>query len=87
MADEHIHPIDGMLEQIKQAAPLAGEALGDNIIAIFMTTMLLVFLYHPRHQHRFDLMLRHIQFDPFAFPDVTALWVRPAWTAEGMRQL
>ncbi|CAH8716982.1 ABC transporter substrate-binding protein [Paenibacillus thiaminolyticus] len=86
MASEHIHPIDGMLEQMKEAAPLAGEALGDNIIRYLHDNMLLVFLYHPRHWHRFDLTLRHIQFDPFAFPDVTALWVRPAWTAEGMRQ-
>lgn len=86
MAEEHIRSIDGMLEQMKQADPLAGESLGDDIIRYIQDNMLLVFLYHPRHRHRFDLMLRDIQFDPFAFPDVTALWVRPAWTAEGRRQ-
>lgn len=83
MADEHIQPIDGLLERMKQAPPPAGEALGDDIIRYIQDHRLLVFLYHPRHRHRFDLMLRDIQFDPFAFPDVTALWVRPAWTAEG----
>lgn len=82
MADEHRRPIDGMLEQMKHAAPLAGESLIDDVIRYIHDNMLLVFLYHPRHRHRFDLMLRHIQFDPFAFPDVTALWVRPSWTAE-----
>ncbi|CAH8246001.1 ABC transporter substrate-binding protein [Paenibacillus melissococcoides] len=86
MADEHIQLIDGLLEKIKQAPPLAGEAVGDEIIRYLHDNMLLVFLYHPRHRHRFDRMLRDIQFDPFAFPDVTALWVRPAWTAEGRRQ-